>query len=166
MALTEKERLSLENVLEQITLAEKAAQALRFSYQRCPEISNSRDFDEADWERWDALTARFARLVDILTQRVFRSIDVVEFMPAGSTFIDRINRAEKRGHIQSTYTWKEIREIRNQIVHEYAVHHILALLQDAYAHVPEILESVNRLGRYKKEVNKRLRMNSCNCDRI
>ncbi|MBA4380311.1 MAG: hypothetical protein C0393_06505, partial [Anaerolinea sp.] len=99
MALTEKERLSLENALEQIALAEKAAEALKFSYERCPEISHDDDFDETDWERWDALTARFARLVDILTQRVFRAIDVVEFMPAGSTFIDRINRAEKRGHI-------------------------------------------------------------------
>lgn len=156
MALTEKERLSLENVLEQIALAEKAAQALWFSYQRCPEISHDEDFDETDWERWDALTARFARLVDILTQRVFRAIDMVEFMPAGSTFIDRINRAEKRGHIQSTYTWKEIREIRNQIVHDYAVQHILALFQDTSAHVPEILECVNRLGGYKKEIEKRL----------
>jgi hypothetical protein len=31
MALTEKERLSLEHTLEQIVLAEKAAEALRFS---------------------------------------------------------------------------------------------------------------------------------------
>jgi hypothetical protein len=31
MALTEKERLALENTLEQIALAEKAAEALRFS---------------------------------------------------------------------------------------------------------------------------------------
>ncbi len=156
MALTEKERLSLENALEQIALAEKAAQALWFSYQRCPEIGDEKDFSEVDWERWDALTARFARLVDILTQRVFRAIDVAEFIPADSTFIDRINRAEKRGYIRSALTWKEIREIRNQIVHEYTIQHILALLQDTYAHVPEILESVKRLGEYKKEIEKRL----------
>jgi hypothetical protein len=77
-------------------------------------------------------------------------------MSAGSTFIDRINRAEKRGHIQSTYTGKEIREVRNQIVHEYPVQHILALLQDTSAHVPEILECVKRLGGYKKEIENRL----------
>lgn len=70
--------------------------------------------------------------------------------------LDRINRAEKRGHIRSTYTWKEIREVRNQIVHEYAAQHILALLQDTSAHIPEILECVNRLGGYKKEIEKRL----------
>jgi hypothetical protein len=129
---------------------------LRFSHRRCQEIHADKDFDEADWERWDALTSRFARLVDILTQRVFRAVDVAEFMPADSTFIDRINRAEKRGHIQSTYAWKEIREIRNQIVHQYEAQHILALLQDTYAHVPEVLDSVKRLGAYKKEIEKRL----------
>ena len=93
MALTPKEQLALENAIEQIALAEKAAQALRFSHRRCQEIHADKDFDEADWERWDALTSRFARLVDILTQRVFRAVDVAEFMPADSTFIDRINRA-------------------------------------------------------------------------
>lgn len=51
MALTEKERLSLENVLEQIVLAEKAAEALRFSYERCPEISHEKDLGVFHYKR-------------------------------------------------------------------------------------------------------------------
>jgi len=56
-------------------------------------------------------------------KRVLRAIDRAEFPPPGGTFVDRINRAEKRGHIASAYEWKEIREIRNQIVHEYVMAH-------------------------------------------
>ncbi|MEA3349954.1 MAG: hypothetical protein U9Q82_04975, partial [Chloroflexota bacterium] len=126
MALTEKERLNLENALEQISLAEKAAEILRYSFERLPEISVDKEFTQAEWERWDAFTARFARLADILTQRVFRAIDVVEFFPSNSTFVDRVNRAEKRGYIESAYTWKEIREVRNQITHEYVIGNLLA----------------------------------------
>ena len=156
MAITEKERLNLENALEQIALAEKAAETLNYSFKRIPEISTDKDFSEAEWERWDALTARFARLADILTQRVFRAIDVIEFLPASSTFIDRINRAEKRGHIQSAYEWKEIREIRNQIVHEYATEYLLPLLQDTVHHTPELLRCVDRLSDYKQEITSKL----------
>ncbi|MCG2767571.1 MAG: hypothetical protein L6435_04220 [Anaerolineae bacterium] len=156
MALTEQERLHLENALEQVALAETAAQALRYSYQRRPEIRDALDYDDAEWERWDALTVRFARLSDILTQRVFRAIDRVEFLPAGATFIDRINRAEKRGNIRSVYEWKEIREIRNQIVHDYATAYLLPLLRDVVQYIPELLECVGRLGEYKRIIKQRL----------
>jgi hypothetical protein len=97
-----------------------------------------------------------ARMLIITMQRVFRAIDRVEFLPAGDTFIDRINRAEKRGHIRSTYEWKEIREIRNQIVHEYATAHLLPLLQDVVLHIPELLESVGRLSEYRRIMQQRL----------
>ena len=68
MALTARERLYLENVLEQVALAEAAARALHFSYQRRPETHANQTYDEAEWERWDALTARFARF-PTLTER-------------------------------------------------------------------------------------------------
>ena len=157
MALTERERLHLQNALEQIALAEAAATALRYSYRRHPEVLDDRAYSEAEWERWDALTARFARLADILTQRVFRAIDMAEYLPPEATFVDRLNRAEKRGHIRSAYEWKEIREVRNQIVHEYAAEHLLSpLLQDVVRHAPELLDCVQRVEEYARIVRVRL----------
>jgi len=156
MALTARERLYLENALEQIALAGAAARALHYSYQRRPESRVDQTYDEAEWERWDALTARFARLADLLTQRVFRAIDRAEFLPPEATFIDRLNHAEKRGHIRSTYTWKEIREVRNQIVHEYASKDILALLQDVVQHTPELLACAQQVCEYAGVIRARL----------
>jgi len=156
MALTERERLYLENVVEQIEAAEAAARALRYSFQRRPALKEDEAYSDAEWERWDALTARFARLADIVTQRVLRAIDRAEFLPPGGTFVDRINRAEKRGHVASAYEWKEIREIRNQIVHEYVMAHLTPLFQDVLRHIPELLATVDRLSAYKREVQQAL----------
>ena len=158
MALTEREHLFLENAIELIGLAEAAAEALRYSFAHRPELTLERDASrtDAEWERWDALTVRFARLADVLTQQVFRAIDLAEFLPADSTFVDRINRAEKRGHIQSAYVWKEIRDIRNQIVHEYASAQLQLLFQDVVRLAPELLACVERLSFYKAALRQQL----------
>ena len=158
MALTERERLFLENAVELMGLAEAAAEALRYSFAHRPELTLERDASrtDAEWERWDALTVRFARLADVLTQQVFRAIDMAEFLPADSTFVDRINRAEKRGHIQSAYVWKEIRDIRNQIVHEYASAQLQLLFQDVVRLAPELLACVERLSFYKAALRQQL----------
>ena len=159
MALTERERLYLENAVELIGLAEAAAEALRYSFAHRSELAREREYTDAEWERWDALTVRFARLVDVLAQQVFRAIDLVEFLPADSAFVDRINRAEKRGHIQSAYVWKEIRDIRNQIVHEYASAQLRLLFQDVVRHSPELLACVERLSAYKSALVQQLAAN-------
>jgi hypothetical protein len=51
----------------------------------------------AGWKRWNMLADRFTRLTDILIQRVFRAIDLAEFLLPKITFVDRLNRAEKHG---------------------------------------------------------------------
>lgn len=156
MALTPQERLYLEHAVEEIAAAEAAAEALHYSYSHRPESREGGEYDQAEWERWDALTVRFARLADIVTQRIFRALDQVEFVGAGNSFVDRLGRAEKRGHIDSVYEWKEIREIRNQIVHEYARAELLALIQDVVRHTPALLETVARLSIYKGSLEARL----------
>ena len=69
-------------------------------------------------ERLESLTSRFARLADLLIQRIFRLIDEIELTGTG-TLLDRIYRAEKRGWVEASEMIK-IRELRNLIAHEYA----------------------------------------------
>lgn len=156
MALTPQERLYLEHAVEEIAAAQAAAEALRYSYAHRPETREGSDYDQAEWERWDALTVRFARLADLVTQRIFRAIDAVEFVGSGTSFVDRLGRAEKRGHVDSAYEWKEIREIRNQIVHEYANDELLELIADVVRHAPTLLDTVGRLASYQAALEARL----------
>jgi hypothetical protein len=55
MALTERERLYLENAVELIGLAEAAAGALGYSFAHRPELALERDASRTDAE-WNAGT--------------------------------------------------------------------------------------------------------------
>ncbi|MBU0559155.1 MAG: hypothetical protein KKG93_06175, partial [Bacteroidetes bacterium] len=66
----------------------------------------------------ETLASRFARVSDIVFQILFRSIDQVELENKG-TLLDAVNRAHQRGLIESIDKMREIRDLRNQIVHEY-----------------------------------------------
>jgi hypothetical protein len=75
---------------------ELAAAHLRFSLDRSRELIDQPVWSLEELERLESLTSRFARLADLLVQRVLRLIDDLELSPRDSV-LDRIQRAEKRG---------------------------------------------------------------------
>ena len=96
-----------------------AADYLNFSLERCQAfLSDTAQNSPEALERLESLTSRFARLADLLTQRIFRLIDDIELV-GSSTLLDRIYRAEKRGWLDAAQMI-EIRELLNLIAHEYA----------------------------------------------
>ena len=98
-------------------------------------------------ESCEALTSRFARLNDFLVQRIFRTLDQVELADEG-TVLDRLQRAEARGLIDSAHRWREIRLLRNAIAHDYLIESADTVLADALAAAPELAETVQRVLRY------------------
>ncbi len=85
------------------------------------------------------LTSRFARLSDILTQKVFRLIDQIELEPSGST-IDTLNRAAKRGLVKSDALLRKIRETRNAIAHDYTEEELISLFETVKELAPKLME--------------------------
>lgn len=98
-----------------------AATHLQFSMARSRELIPRvrKEISPDELERLESLTSRFARLSDLLIQRVMRLVDDVELAPSGSV-LDRIYRAEKRGWVTRADVLMRIRELRNLIAHEYA----------------------------------------------
>ena len=84
-----------------------ACDSLEYSYARCRSLTIKTGLDYEIMERFEALTARFARLNDIMIQKIFRTLDTLDLEDRG-TIRDRINRAEKRGVIESTDDFVEI----------------------------------------------------------
>jgi uncharacterized protein YutE (UPF0331/DUF86 family) len=74
---------------------------------------------EMQLESVEAFTDRFSRSVDLLVDKVLRSLDRVELNPEG-TLLDVINRAEKRGLIGRAEDLREMKDVRNMIAHDYA----------------------------------------------
>ncbi len=95
----------------------------------------------------EAFAARFARLADIQIKKVFRAIDALELVDEGS-ILDRLSRMEKRRIIVSASDWRKVKEIRNQIAHDYVAEDLSSLYNDAYAMAPELLDALNRTKAY------------------
>ncbi len=149
--------LKKRHLKEQLELAIKAKTALESSYRSLKKsrLPSARELDLGLAEKFEALASRFARLVDIMTQKVFRAIEAVELEDNG-TLIDRFNRMEKRRIIKNAETWQDIRDLRNQIAHEYALDTLEPLYRAIIKHCPEALDAVAQTAAYlkKQKLNK------------
>lgn len=57
---------------------------------------------------------------------------------------------EKRGVIPSTERWRELRDLRNAIAHDYVLESVDRVLADALTAAPELLATVAALDAYTK----------------
>jgi hypothetical protein len=133
--------LLLREELEHLT---QAAAHLTFSQNRTNTIIQQENWTDEELERIESLTSRFARLSDLLIQKIMRLIDELELTPDG-TVLDRIQRAEKRGWIESGRDLVEIRELRNLIAHEYAADKMPDIYQAVSLLTPKLLMIVPKI---------------------
>ncbi|MCF8107352.1 MAG: hypothetical protein K9J81_00005 [Desulfohalobiaceae bacterium] len=126
---------------------EKARDVLNYSYTKCSHLAIDPGLNHEQLESLEALTSRFARLSDIIVQRVFRYFDTLDLEESG-TARDRINRAEKRGVIPSAEEFIQIRLLRNEIAHEYKADTVYDIFERVAALAPVLLQSVDTILEY------------------
>lgn len=131
----------------QIQLLRKASKWLAHSYEKCVTFGIKETYSVEELESLEALTSRFSRAIDLLVNRVYRTIDYIETMETG-TIIDVMNRAHKRQLVDSVIALREIKELRNQMVHEYPDDKIIDLFKDSFLHTPKLLEFINNTIAY------------------
>jgi uncharacterized protein YutE (UPF0331/DUF86 family) len=97
-----------------------ARRHLDYSFQQVAGLSDALEpATEKQLESAEAFTGRFTRSIDLLVNKVLRSLDRVELKPEG-TLLDVINRAEKRGLVERAQELREMKDVRNMIAHDYA----------------------------------------------
>lgn len=123
----------------------RARSALELSYRRVVSLDTIDALSRSDegMIEIEALTARFARVVDILVQQTLRTIDEIEGQEPALP-LDRIQRAEKRGWVAAAADLAAARGLRNRIAHEYDAEGWRQIARAAYALVPSLLLSVER----------------------
>lgn len=57
---------------------------LLFSYQRCEALETKENYTDEELEHFESLTGRFARLSDLLIQKIFRLIDQIDLEDQGT----------------------------------------------------------------------------------
>jgi predicted nucleotidyltransferase len=99
------------------------------------------NLNDDEIEAIDQYLFRFAKLQDTLGKRVFRMI-VSEYEENAETltFFDVLNRLEKIGLLDDVNVWKRLRDVRNNISHQYD------------DEPQEMAEALNNIFAYKSEL--------------
>lgn len=149
--MAESNRARISYYQEQWDSARKMESVLRYSWERAAKLIPllPQELKPEQLEVWEALGARFARMADMSVQKLFRAVDAMELVDEGS-MIDRLNRMEKRGVIAKTEEWVEIRQIRNQIAHDYVLKDLLSLYHSVYRQCPLLFQTMANLEKYGK----------------
>ena len=134
----------LENELKVLV---DAREVLRYSFNKCSSIGIKESYEPEELESFESFTGRFARLSDILIQKIFRLVDELDLDTQG-TIRDRINRAEKKELIVSSDVFVEIRMIRNDIAHEYLPEAIHEIFGKVLLLTPHLLDGIERTIQY------------------
>ncbi len=124
---------------------QSASVHVQFSIDRTRELIQRfrDDVSPEEVERLESLASRFARVADMLIQRLMRLVDDIELTPSSSV-LDRIYRAEKRGWLARVEALVRIRELRNLIAHENATDKMIEIYEAVFALSPELLEIVKQ----------------------
>lgn len=146
--MSEKRKLLEKNFQEILETVKVVTDNFERTYNDSKQIdlNSINALSELEWDGFkdiEVLTARFARLSDIYIQKFLRLLDELEAERQGS-IIDRINRAEKRGLIESSEMFLEIRDLRNDIAHDYLPDELLTIFKDVFQQSPKLIKACRK----------------------
>ncbi len=99
----------------------------------------------------DQFSTRFAKLQDAMGAKLFPSVLELTKEPGNyPAFLDKLNRLEKIGAIESADRWLTLREMRNEFAHDYPDDPALqaAILNKAYLLANELLAILHKIASF------------------
>ncbi len=140
----------LQYLKENFEQADEATNYLVSSLKRCNDFIFNEDFTEEQLVELEALTSRFARVSDLLIQKVFKTIDEIEGTTPG-TVRDRLLQAEKKSIINNADDFMEIRKVRNRIAHEYEMDALKDIFVFAFKNADLLIEALKTAKVYSQK---------------
>jgi len=148
MQYSRASRLLLEEAIEEL---QSSLAHLNYSFQSMNEIEVSvTEMSEEQLQVQEAFTSRFSRVVDLFVNKTLRALDRYELVDS-LTLLDVANRAEKRGLIPSTDWLREMKDVRNQIAHDYSGAKLASIIEFCMEKVPELVEACQATILYAKD---------------
>lgn len=131
---------------------EKQKKWLQISYDECKNIGIKAEYSIDEFGKFETLCSRFARSIDFLVRKFFRTLDAYEFETQG-TLIDVVNRAEKRGLIQSADELHVMKDLRNSITHEYLDDELIKTFDETLEYSDKLLDIIKNTLKYTKDIS-------------
>ncbi|MBI5186301.1 MAG: hypothetical protein HZA01_11320 [Nitrospinae bacterium] len=142
------EALMIKELKEDFNRLDRAVRVLKYSLQQCLKIGIKIDYSLEELDRFESLTSRFARTSDIYTQKIMKGIILI-LREDSNTFIDRANLFEKL-EICGAEDLKLIRDLRNEISHEYKIDDITEIFESVIEYTHKLMEIIERTEVFAK----------------
>ncbi|NPA14047.1 MAG: hypothetical protein GXN97_02525 [Aquificae bacterium] len=144
-----EERLKL--FCENFNLYLKSIEWLKISIRRVETIDIYGTLSLEDYEKIETLFARYCRSVDILLNKVLRSLDILE-LEEPLRKLDIVIRAEARGFVDNYDLLIEMKDLRNELSHEYVEEALKNRLEEVLEKSKHLLKITERIKEYIKEM--------------
>jgi uncharacterized protein YutE (UPF0331/DUF86 family) len=105
---------------------------------------------EEDYEKLETLCNRFGRTIDMLINKILRGLDLIELEDI-SRKLDIVIRAEKRGFIEDYKILIALKDLRNELVHEYIEENLVKKYKEVIDSIPKLLEIIDKVFKYVEE---------------
>lgn len=122
---------------------------LKISFDECSKIGIKNDYSIEEFGKFETLCSRYSRGIDFLIRKMFRTIDAYEFENQG-TLIDVVNNAHKRGLFESVDELRIMKDLRNEIVHEYIEDELKNIFEDVLFYSEKLINIMNNTLDYLK----------------
>jgi hypothetical protein len=106
------------------------------------------ELTEIELAVFDQFIVRFSKLQDVMGAKLLPAvIELTHEEGELTTFIDKLNRLEKIGALDSVEQWLKLREMRNQFAHEYPDDPEIqsALLNKAFGMASQLLQCLDHV---------------------
>jgi len=129
-----------EELAEDLNRLDRSVEMLKYSLRQCQAIGIKKDYSLEELDRFESLTSRFSRTSDIYTQKLMKGI-ILALREEADTFIDRANLFEKL-EIANAEDLKLIRDIRNEISHEYKMNDITEIFNAVIEYCDKLMKVI------------------------
>ncbi len=136
------EELMIAGLKEDIESINKAIRVLSRSLEKCTKIPVKTNYTMEELDDFENLTSRFARTSDIYTQKIMKSI-ILLLREDSKTFLDNANLFEKLS-MADTEELKLIRDLRNEISHEYRLDDISEIFESVLEYSVNLLRIIDK----------------------
>lgn len=131
-------------------MLKQALPSFHRSIEKCRAIDLCQPISFESEESLDALSSKFARVSDIHTQKVIKTL-LFLLREEAPTFLDRMHLCEKLGIIQDANEMISIRDLRNVIAHEYLNDNLVEIYRETLSLSANLTQSIDQTEKFLVE---------------
>jgi hypothetical protein len=127
-----------------------SVESMELSFKKCMKIGLKNKYNFEEQESFDSLSSKFARVSDVYTQKILKTIFML-LRENPQSFIDKANLAEKLSIIPSAENLIAIRDLRNEIVHEYIIEELPDIYKEIFSKYRNLIDSIKATESFVNE---------------